>query len=225
MISVFRKLTMAQVKICGLKQVSHLQQAIESGASHIGFVFYPPSPRAVTISDLAALLAHIQVPETVKKVGLFVNPDDQDLIAALPYLDMIQLHGSETPERVTEIRNITDLPIMKAFAIADKKDLAQIASYDSVIDWYLFDAKPPKVEGALPGGNGISFDWQILAGENFEKPWMLSGGLTCENVAEAVNHTKADFVDVSSGVEIEKGVKDNHKIDLFIKQAGVGSAN
>lgn len=212
---------MAQVKICGLKQASHLQQAVNSGASHIGFVFYPPSPRAITVTDLSGLLTEVKLPETVKRVGLFVNPSDQDLIAALPYLDMIQLHGSESPDRVAEIRKMTDLLIMKAFAIADKKDLAQISLYDSVIDWYLFDAKPPKIEGALPGGNGISFDWQILADENFEKPWMLSGGLTCENVAEAVNHTKADFVDVSSGVEIKKGVKDNHKIDLFITQAGL----
>lgn len=188
--------------------------AIEAGAAYIGFVFFEKSPRAVspeTARDVAAA-----APLGLAKVALMVDPDDAQLAAvtaAVP-LDMIQLHGSESPARVAEVRARTGLPVMKALGLRDADDVAAISAYEDVADQVLVDAKPPK--GAdLPGGNGVGFDWTLIAGRTWRRPWMLAGGLTPENVAEAVRLTGARQVDVSSGVESAPGIKDSARIEAF----------
>ena len=209
---------MAQVKICGLSQPAHIHAAVEAGARFLGFVFFPKSPRAVTpevASDLAAL-----VPVGVARVGLFVNPDDALLaqVLAIVPLDIIQLHGSETPERVAQVKEQFGLPVMKAVGISGPDDLGQLTDYGLVADMLLVDAKPPK-DAALPGGNGLAFDWRLLVGRHWLRPWMLAGGLTPDNVAEAVRLTGAPVVDVSSGVESAPGIKDSQLIADFVAAA------
>ena len=207
-----------QVKICGLTDLETLHAATDAGAAYVGFVFFPMSPRNISV-EAAALLA-AEVPPGVMKVALMVNPSDEDLdriLASVP-LDMIQLHGHETPERVTEVRARTGLPVMKAVGIADADDLPQLEAYARVADHLLVDAKPPK-SGDLPGGNGLSFDWRLIAGRRWPVPWMLAGGLTPESVAEAVQMTGARALDVSSGVESAPGVKDPARIDAFLSAA------
>ncbi|MDO5528108.1 MAG: phosphoribosylanthranilate isomerase [Paracoccus sp. (in: a-proteobacteria)] len=210
---------MAQVKICGLREPAHVDAAIEAGASYIGLVFFDRSPRNIKPADAAALAANI--PPGVMRVGLFVNPSDEDLdrICASVPLDMIQLHGAEPPARVTDIRTRLGLPVMKAVGIAGRDDLDALWDYGLVADMLLVDAKPPK-DAPLPGGNGLSFDWRLLAGRKWLRPWMLAGGLTQDNVAEAIRLTGAPAVDVSSGVETSPGLKDAALIARFIKQAG-----
>lgn len=206
-----------RVKICGLRDVAMVEAALTAGAAYVGFVFFAKSPRNVTLAE-AAPLAEAAVGAT--RVALVVNPDDAllDGLAALP-IDMIQLHGAETPDRVAETRRRTGLPVMKALGIADEADLAKIERYAGVADQVLIDAKPPK-GGALPGGNGLSFDWRLIEGRDWTCPWMLAGGLTPENVAEAVRLTGAAQVDVSSGVERAPGEKDADLIRRFVKAAG-----
>jgi phosphoribosylanthranilate isomerase len=205
-----------RVKICGLRTGADVAAAASAGASYVGFVFYPKSPRNVSFQEAAALA--VDVPMGVAKVALVVNADDaflDDLTAAVP-LDMLQLHGSETPTRVAEVKARYGLPVMKAVGIADASDLAQIDAYAAVADQLLIDAKPPK-NADLPGGNGLAFDWTLLAGRKYwTVPWMLAGGLTADNVAEAVRRTGATQVDVSSGVEGSVGVKDAGLIDTFL---------
>lgn len=205
------------VKICGLKTPEAVAVAATAGARYVGFVFFPRSPRAVTPETARALAA--EAPPGVVKVALAVDPDDALVqeIAALP-IDMIQLHGAETPARVAEVKAMTGLPAMKAIGIADRGDLAKIDAYAAVTDQLLIDAKPPK-DGPLPGGNGLAFDWRLIAGREWTKPWMLAGGLTPENVAEAVRLTGARQVDVSSGVESAPGVKDHKLIAAFVAAA------
>ena len=205
-----------RVKICGLSTAESVATAVGAGAAYVGFVFFPKSPRNVSPETAAALA--VDVPPGVAKVGLTVDPDDDllDRIAATVPLDMIQLHGSETPERVTEIRTRTGLPVMKAIGIADRADLAKIDLYAPVADQILIDAKPP-TDGELPGGNGLSFDWRLIQSRRWPVPWMLAGGLTPENVAEAIALTGARQVDVSSGVESAPGVKDPDRIRAFLK--------
>ncbi|MEO0939227.1 MAG: phosphoribosylanthranilate isomerase [Pseudomonadota bacterium] len=205
-----------QVKICGLTQPDTLRAATEAGAAYVGFVFFAKSPRNVSISDAAHLAA--LVPAGVMKVGLMVDPSNQDLDAILARvpLDMIQLHGHEPPARVSDVRARTGLPVMKAVGIADAADLPQLDTYARVADQLLVDAKPP-ASGELPGGNGLSFDWRLIAGRRWPVPWMLAGGLTPDNVAEAVQMTGAPAVDVSSGVERAPGVKDAGRIADFLK--------
>lgn len=208
-----------RVKICGLKTPDHIDAAAQAGAGYVGFVFFPKSPRNVTPQNAAALAAH--VPVGVAKVALVVNADNtilDALIDTVP-LDMLQLHGSESPERVAEVRARYGLPVMKAVGVAEAADLALVDTYAAVADQLLIDAKPPK--GAdLPGGNGLAFDWTLLAGRKYwTKPWMLAGGLTSDNVAEAVAKTGAKQVDVSSGVETTAGVKDVELIRVFISAA------
>ncbi|WP_378944585.1 phosphoribosylanthranilate isomerase [Paracoccus sp. R86501] len=209
---------MADVKICGLSQPSHVHAAVEAGVRFVGFVFFPKSPRAVT-AEMAAELSKL-VPVGVAQVGLFVNPDDtllQEVLSKVP-LDIIQLHGSETPERVTEVKVLTGLPVMKAVGISGPDDLPALTDYGLVADMLLVDAKPPK--GAdLPGGNGLAFDWRLLVGRHWLRPWMLAGGLTPENVAEAVRLTGAPVVDVSSGVELAPGVKELQLVADFVAAA------
>ena len=202
------------VKFCGLSQHADIAAAAEAGARYVGFVFFPKSPRAVSMTQARDLA--LAVPVGVAKVGLVVDPEDaflEQLLAEVP-LDILQLHGHEAPARVAEIRARAGLPVMKAIGIADSDDLAQIADYAAVSDQLLIDAKPPK-NADLPGGNGLSFDWRLLAGRRWPVPWILAGGLTPENVRLAVQMTGAQQVDVSSGVESRAGVKDPALIHAF----------
>lgn len=205
------------VKICGLSVEDHVRVAAEAGARYVGFVFFPKSPRHVEIARAAALAA--QVPAGVAKVALTVNATDAELdriLAEVP-LDMLQLHGKEAPERVVEVKERYGLPVMKAIGVADAEDLDQIDVYSDVVDQLLIDAKPPK-NADLPGGNGLAFDWRLLAGRKYwRKPWMLAGGLTPDNVAEAIRMTGARQVDVSSGVESAPGEKDPDLIRAFLE--------
>jgi len=206
------------VKICGLKTAEHVTAAIDAGARYVGFVFFEKSPRNLSFEQAVALAQH--VPAGVCKVALVVNADDaflDQLVAVVP-LDMLQLHGDETPARVSEIKTRYGLPVMKAVGVADSDDLAQIDVYARVADQLLIDAKPPK-NTALPGGNGLAFDWRLIAGRRWAVPWMLAGGLNPQNVAEAIRLTGASQVDVSSGVESAPGVKDAQKIAAFVKAA------
>jgi phosphoribosylanthranilate isomerase len=208
-----------KVKICGLRTVADVMAAADAGASYVGFVFFPKSPRNVTIDEAAALA--IEVPMGVAKVALVVNADDAflDALAAKVPLDMLQLHGSETPARVAEVKARYSLPVMKAIGISTAADLEKIDTYAAVADQLLIDAKPPK-DANLPGGNGNAFDWQLLAGRKYwTKPWMLAGGLTMDNVASAIATTGATQVDLSSGVESAPGVKDPALIHAFIAAA------
>ncbi len=210
---------MAQVKICGLSQPEHVAAAVDAGARYVGFVFFPKSPRAVSAEQARSLGQ--AVPPGVAQVGLFVNPDDaqlQDTLEIVP-LDLIQLHGSESPERVAEIKARTGLPVMKAVGISDAADLPALTDYGLVADMLLVDAKAPR-DAVLPGGNGLAFDWRLLVGRTWLRPWLLAGGLTPDNVAEAIRLTGARGVDVSSGVESAPGVKDGTLIRNFIKAAG-----
>jgi len=208
-----------RVKICGLRQAADVRAAAAAGAAYVGFVFFAKSPRHLAV-DEAAMLA-LEVPEGICKVALTVDADEaalDGLVEAVP-LDMLQLHGRESPERVAEIRARYGLPVMKAVGVAGEEDLEQIDLYAQVADQLLIDAKPPK--GAeLPGGNGLAFDWRLLAGRKYwQRPWMLAGGLTPENVGEAVRLTGARQVDVSSGVERAPGVKDAGLIEAFVRGA------
>ena len=207
------------VKVCGLSEAATLDAAVSAGARYVGFVFFEKSPRHVSL-DVAKALAQ-EVPEGICKVALTVDADDallDDICGAVP-IDMLQLHGQETPERVAEVRQTYGLPVMKAVGIAGQDDLNAIGEYSRVCDQILVDAKPPK-DGEVPGGNGLAFDWRLIAGRRWPVPWMLAGGLTPENVAEAVRLTGAEQVDVSSGVERARGVKDARLIARFIEAAG-----
>jgi phosphoribosylanthranilate isomerase len=206
------------VKICGLRDQTNIDAAAAAGARYIGFVFFEKSPRAVTFEQAAALA--VAAPVGLAKVGLVVNPDDAfltDLLNVVP-LDMIQLHGSETPARVTEVRQKFGLPIMKAVGVADASDLAQLDAYEAVADQILLDAKPPR-DATLPGGNGHTFDWGLIAGRLWTKPWMLAGGLTVDNVGTAIARTGVKQIDLSSGVESAPGVKDPALIAQFVAAA------
>ena len=206
-----------QAKICGLNSLNTITAAVEAGADYIGLVFYPPSPRFVTIHQAKELTAG--VPERVTKVGLFVNINNKNLsqIINKVSLDLLQLHGSETPERVYEIKVKTGMPVMKAIHIAEEDDLFQINEFAEVADKILFDAKAPSsMKNALPGGNSLSFDWNLLTQLNWRKDWMLSGGLNTKNVINAIVTTGATSVDVSSGVESEPGIKDLTLISAFL---------
>ena len=194
-----------------------MAQAAHDGAAYVGFMFYPPSPRSLELA--AARELALAAPAGINKVAVLVDPEDSfldRLVAEVP-VDMLQLHGHETPQRVAEIRIRTGLPVMKVVGIRDAADLPQIVDYEAVADQLLIDAKPPR-EGAgfLPGGNALTFDWRLIANRNWARPWMLAGGLTAANVAEAVRLTGAEQLDVSSGVESAPGVKDLDKITAFI---------
>lgn len=206
------------VKFCGLRSVADIDAAAQAGARYVGFVFFAKSPRNVTLEEAATLV--LEVPQGICKVALTVNADDAflDALTATVAIDMLQLHGHETPERVAEVKARYGLPVMKAVGVADASDLTQLETYMRVADQILVDAKPPK--GAdLPGGNGLAFDWRLIAGRRWPKPWMLAGGLTPENVAEAARMTGARQVDVSSGVEATPGIKDAALIAAFGKAA------
>ncbi|SMH52107.1 phosphoribosylanthranilate isomerase [Maritimibacter sp. HL-12] len=204
-----------RVKICGLTRPEHLRAAVAAGAGYVGLVFFPKSPRNVSLEAAAALA--LEVPPGVAKVALVVDPDDAllDQITAQVPIDMLQLHGGESPARVAAIRARYGLPVMKAVGIAEASDLEKLDTYLPVADQILVDAKPPK--GAeVPGGMGVPFDWRLIAGRHWSKPWMLAGGLTAQNVGLAVKLTGARQVDVSSGVESAPGVKDEALIRAFL---------
>ena len=207
-----------RVKICGLRTPADVAAVVASGAAYAGFVFFAKSPRNVSLDE--ARIAALSAPEGLCKVALTVNADDATLeaiLAAVP-LDMLQLHGSESPERVAEVRARFGLPVMKAVGVADEGDLETLFEHSLVADQILVDAKPPK-GAALPGGNGLTFDWRLVAQRRWLRPWMLAGGLTAGNVAEAIRLTGARQVDVSSGVESAPGVKDATKIADFVAAA------
>ena len=209
---------MVQVKICGLRTVADVEHAAHAGAAYVGFVFFPKSPRHLAF-DQAKLLA-LATPVGVKKVALTVNATDaflDQLIVQVP-LDMLQLHGSETPERVAQVKARWGLPVMKALGVAGPEDLDKIDAYAAVSDQLLIDAKPPQ-DVVLPGGNGLAFDWRLIAGRRWSVPWMLAGGLTPATVPMALQMTGAQQLDLSSGVESAVGVKDASKISAFLAAA------
>jgi len=211
-------------KICGLTDPVAMQTAVSAGASHVGLVFYPPSPRYVTPADAARLAA--LVPADIVRVGLFVDADDDaiDAVLAQTPLDMLQLHGKETPERVAALKARTGCKLMKVVSVAAEPDLARADAYTDVADWLLFDAKPPKdMAGGLPGGNALSFEWRLVAGREWPLPWMVAGGLDSGNVAEAVRLSGARTVGTSSGVEDSPGKKTPEKIRAFL--AAVAALN
>ncbi len=205
------------VKICGLNTAETIAAAVEGGAAYLGFNFYPKSPRAVTPETAARLAA--AVPANVAKVALVVDAEDRllDEVAEALSPDIFQLHGRETPERVAAIKARNGRRVMKALSIATEADVAAARAYEGVADLLMFDAKPPP--GGLPGGNGLPFDWRLLKDSRWSVPWMLAGGLTPDNVAEAIRSTGATRVDVSSGVEDRPGVKSPEKIRRFLAAA------
>ncbi len=207
-----------RVKICGLRDDAGIAAAVDAGAAYVGFVFFPKSPRALTIEQAVPL--GLSVPPGVAKVALVVDPDDAllDAITSAVPIDIIQLHGHETPARVAEVRRRFGLPVMKVVGVAGPEDLPELEAQGKVADQLLVDAKPPK-DADLPGGNGLTFDWRLIAGRRWPCPWMLAGGLTAENVAEAIALTGTRQVDVSSGVESAPGVKDAARIAAFIAAA------
>lgn len=191
---------------------------MQAGAAYIGLMFFAKSPRNVSLAqarDLALL-----VPPGIAKVAVLVDPGDatlDELVAQVP-LDMLQLHGHETPTRVAAVKARYGLPVMKVVGVADAADLAALDDYAKVADQILVETKAAK-DAVLPGGNGLPFDWRLIAGRRWPVPWMLAGGLTADNVADAIRQTGARQVDVSSGVETAPGVKDTRKIQNFIAAA------
>ncbi|MFI5017985.1 MAG: phosphoribosylanthranilate isomerase [Dongiales bacterium] len=209
-----------EVKICGLSSADAVAAAVENGARHLGFVFYPPSPRAIDGARAAELGR--AVPAGITKVGLFVDAADETIAQVLAHapLDMLQLHGDETPRRVKDIRRRFGVPVRKVVKLASATDVAAADAYLTAADRLLFDTKPPpEMKGALPGGNAISFDWSLIAGRGWSLPWVLSGGLNAGNLAAAVAATHARAVDVSSGVEDSPGRKSPEKIAAFLRLA------
>jgi phosphoribosylanthranilate isomerase len=211
------------VKICGLKLPETLDVALECGADMVGFVFFPASPRRIGLAAARALGERVR--ERALKVALSVDASDEELAAIVEALepDVLQLHGCETPERVKLIRRRFGLPVMKALPIAERADLLSVRRYENEVDRLIFDARAPR-EASRPGGLGQSFDWQLLRKFNCAVPFMLSGGLDAENVAEALRITAASGVDVSSGIERAPGEKDPDKIRAFIAAARQATA-
>lgn len=206
------------VKICGLRTEQDVVATAHAGARYIGFVFFPKSPRNLTLQEAQALA--VTVPEGICKVALSVDATDADLdqiVETVP-LDMLQLQGKETPDRIDALRSRYGLPVMKAVGVATEADLTALAEFGRVADQLLVDAKPPP-DGDIPGGNGQTVDWTLLQGRRWPVPWMLAGGLNAANVAEAIRLTGASQVDVSSGVEASRGVKDRAKIGAFVAAA------
>lgn len=205
-----------RAKICGVRRPETVAAAAALGAAEVGLVFYPRSPRNVGRAEAAALAA--AAPPEVVVVGLFVDPEDEALDEALGgiRLDMLQLHGEESPRRAAEIRARASIPVTKAIKVSAAGDLARADAYAGVVDRLLFDAKAPGGGAYMPGGNALRFDWRMLAGRSWPLPWMLSGGLDAANVARAVRESGAPGVDVSSGVESAPGVKDPARIAAFL---------
>jgi phosphoribosylanthranilate isomerase len=210
---------MIDVKVCGLSDSEAIDAAVAGGARYLGFVFYPLSPRSLRPAQAATLAA--RAPAHCCTVGVLVDPDDTLLAEILDQVDLgaLQLHGAETPERVAAIKARTGRIVIKALAVADAEDLAPIDDYAAVADLLLFDAKAPREAGRLPGGNGLAFDWRLLQGLEVARPWLLSGGLSADNLEAAVRLCGARAVDVSSGVERRPGRKDRAMIRRFLDLA------
>ena len=207
---------MIEIKLCGLKEPSHIEAAFSLGIKYLGFVFFDKSPRFLRNDNAKSLIS--LTPPGIIKVGLVVNPSDECLnsISGLN-LDMIQLHGSESIDRVKEIKSKFNFSLIKAIGIKEKKDLDLVERYSEVADHLLIDAKPSS-NTSLPGGNGIKFDWTILEKKSWSFPWFLAGGLNANNITEALRMTKAKKVDLSSGVEDSNGRKSINKITSFVKK-------
>lgn len=219
---------MTQVKICGLKDRANLDAALDAGADYVGFVIFPKSPRHVPVEEAAALADHVRARHArdgiqARSVVLLVDPDDALVrcVAQEVKPDFIQLHGQESAQRTAEIRALSQCRIMKAIRVATEPDVAQAEAYlePGAADILLFDAKPPETPDALPGGNGLSFDWRILGPVRGRYGFALAGGLTPESAAEAADLTGAEILDVSSGVEKSAGVKDPALIRRFLQAA------
>lgn len=207
-----------QVKICGINSVESADAAMRAGADFAGLMFHPQSPRRLD-TDLARRLSD-RMKGRIRLVAVLVDPDDAALqtVIAAAKPDFIQLHGKESVARVNDIRLATGLPVIKVLAVAEASDLAAASQYESVADMLMFDAKAP-AGAAREGGHGTAFDWQLLKGWRFSRPWLLAGGLNAENVARAVSSSGAPGVDVSSGVETAPGVKNPEMIRTFIENA------
>jgi phosphoribosylanthranilate isomerase len=207
------------VKVCGLTEPARVDQACAGGAGLVGFVFFPPSARCLR-PDLAAMLS-ARVPDGVRQVGVFVDPSDDELDTVLAHvpLDVIQLHGSETPERAAAVGLRTGCRVMKALRIEEAADVEIAHDFEEVVDLLLFDAKPPRGEGVIPGGNGLPFDWRLLAGRRWQRPWALAGGVDATNLEVAVRLLHPPLVDISSGVEVRPGIKDPERLDAFLTLA------
>jgi len=205
------------VKICGLGDKEAVAAAVEGGARYLGFVFCPGSRHRIEAADAASLIA--RVPSPVASVGLFVDPSDDDIAQVLSFapLSMIQLHGAETPERVSSVKRATGLPVIKALGICAPQDVAAAKQYEPVADLLLLDSWSP--QGGISGGNGVAFDWSLLKNASLSKPWMLAGGLNAQNIEAAVAATGARILNVSSGVEDESGKKSPARIKEFLERA------
>lgn len=203
------------VKFCGLSRPEDVSAAVAAGAAYIGLVFFEKSPRNVSIPTARALA--LDTPPGVAKVALVVDADDAflDALTRDVPLDILQLHGKETPERIAEVKARYGLPVMKAIGIGSADDLPALDAYGKVADMLLVDTKPPKGAGR-PGGNGATFDWSLIAGRRWPVPWMLAGGLTADNVGDAIRQTGARQIDLSSAVETAPGVKDAQLMDAFM---------
>jgi phosphoribosylanthranilate isomerase len=207
-----------QVKICGLKTEVALEAALAGGADYVGLVFFPPSPRSIDPAAATALVAKAR--GRAKVAALLVDAEDALIDAVVKAVgpDALQLHGDESPDRAVDIRRRWDLPVIKAIKVATANDARQALNYRAMVDYILFDARPP--EGATrPGGHGAAFDWTVLNGVKEHVPYILSGGLTPDNVADAIRATRARIVDVSSGVESSPGEKDLALIQRFLQAA------
>ncbi len=207
------------VKICGCTTAEAIEAAAQNGASHVGFVFYEPSPRDVRPRDVGKLARLVH--DGIKRVGVFVDPDDSLLERAVlaAKLDVIQLHGEEKPERLKAIKSRFEARVWKAIPVATASDLETAKRYEGIADRILFDARQPKAS-RLPGGMGVAFDWKLLQQYKHKLPWGLSGGLRSDNVATAIATTNTPLVDVSSGVEKTPGIKDVSKIAAFMRAVG-----
>lgn len=206
------------VKICGLSDRPSVEAAVSGGARYLGFVFYGPSPRNIDLVAAAALAG--EVPADISTVAVTVDASDDELAAIISAhrYSFLQLHGRETPERVREVKARFGLPVIKAIPVAGPEDIAAARLHEDTADLLLFDAKPPKsMAGALPGGNGLRFDWDLLGqSRRRERPWILSGGLDAAVIGEAIAASGAPIVDISSGVEASPGVKSVEKIREFL---------
>ena len=205
-----------QAKICGLNDADAVDAAVRFRARMVGFVWFPKSPRHVVPDQAAALAA--RVPDDIERVGVMVDPDDAELetFVRAARLSMVQFHGHESPARLAEVAERFGVRTMKVIRVAEAVDLDAAAPYEPVADYLMFDAKPPR-EATRPGGNAVAFDWQLLSGRTWRRPWLLSGGLDASNVKEAAATTGARIVDVSSGIEDRPGVKNPQKIREFLE--------
>ena len=206
---------MTQAKICGLSTPETVRAALDGGAAFIGFMFFDASPRNIAPDAAGRLAASVR--NRAKTVAVTVDADDAALDRIMAHLtpDLIQLHGKETPARARQIAQRTGAGVIKVLSVSESRDLDAARDFESVVDHLMFDAKPPK-DASRPGGLGASFDWDILTGRRFERPWFLAGGLDPWNVTEAISHTRAPLVDVSSGVERGAGLKDPALISAFL---------